>query len=567
MNDYLKLLKAPPNLATVKDKVDWLWENAKNEIFKNRDGAFVIKESNLPTKAAYKYKEGSKSATYFTEVTEFEDVQDARDAFKEFKAEDSVTGEASRRGRSRSRSPPVPLPARRSPEKKTAPEIRKPLERHPTSCSSRHSSAGPEDRDGLQRQSTQFYSEGPIRSNASSVPARSRSRSPSVFSRRSSKAFATKSISAQGQDDGELDEKSKHLKKFRVSLVQLKTTQPAKLVHLSKELLTDAEAFDSESMFEGKCQKRDVQNLLGRLQTASNKLSGIVDDDFKEEAGLLADELVGVNDDITTRFEFFDEARLKPKELVLAAVKAQRLRMLTNIPQPLVGRVFTAIGSAAILKLNGSHTGEAVAQAIEFFNTSTHDKISVGCIPDEEEAQDSSRASVASGVQVNGIVNLIDYMFSNFSEPEFLAALAHTAVKNACPASVKMNLFGGCDRKSLLAATGWSRQCKTDFSLLYLMWKVLNRKTQKEPAKDIGFLKQLCLVHAQKQDISLRLRVFRGTRGKDKNLGRTAWEIIDKLAESSESVPEMEGKLTATFRHCHPEDLGRWELRRGHGCG
>ena len=46
-------------------------------IYKNRDNELVVKESNLPTLVAYKYKECNKASTNFIEVTSFSDVSDA----------------------------------------------------------------------------------------------------------------------------------------------------------------------------------------------------------------------------------------------------------------------------------------------------------------------------------------------------------------------------------------------------------------------------------------------------------------------------------------------------------
>ena len=122
----------------------------------------------------------------------------------------------------------------------------RPLERRATSCSSRASSVGHDDRPHPDNQGSGAASEGfepPLRCKVEKVAHRSRSRSPTVCSSK---------LASRAEDDVDNHGGKGCKRKFRVNFVILKTTKPEKLIELGEQLLEGIEYGDSESMFEGK---------------------------------------------------------------------------------------------------------------------------------------------------------------------------------------------------------------------------------------------------------------------------------------------------------------------------
>ena len=532
VDDYLELLKAPSGLRTLKEKAEFIFEQSGQKIFKNRAGEYVVKESNLPQRAAYAYKEGGKQSTALHEVTCFSDNDDAETAFEEFKGDAAAEDAKPSAGRVRSRS--------RSGSKRSA-----------GGSVARLASVA-------QRQGAASPAPSLARSCRNSM-ARERSPSPAVSARgrrtgtsRSHSRSPRPRRSAQspvGEESASVAQASTPgaKKKLRVTLVHLKTSNSKKLLSLGEELLEDLLYFNDESFFDGAWNKRDVMQMSSRLETASNKCSLIIGEEYKDAADELADRLASANDVLVSRYSFLDDARQKPRECMLVPVDECRKRFFKQLSAPLSMRVFAAIGAAGVVQLRPGASA-MLRDVVSFLNCRGEPgRLSLFYAPGSEVAGTANETeTTAVKVQVSCVVNLIDHTFANFGEEEFVQAWEYLFEQCGIVGHTAVEPLGAVGRALV---PGWAHQCVQDFSLVLLMKDVLKRRAAKAVGKDLELTSRAKRAIAQKATFSLRLRVFRGARGREGNVGRSAWQYIDELMTKSESLTDLEKKVVTTWRN------------------
>ena len=145
---------------------------------------------------------------------------------------------------------------------------------------------------------------------------------------------------------------------MRITMVQLKTQNSKKLLQYGKELLEFSALFSDDTIFEGSWAKRDAVQMSTRLETASNKCSGIMEDDLKGAADELADKLATENDALNCRFHFLDAARQKPNDCMLIPVQdPAKVCFFRQLVDQLSLRVFTSISCAGIQQCETKYAG------------------------------------------------------------------------------------------------------------------------------------------------------------------------------------------------------------------
>ena len=535
VDDYLKANRVPlRDFKTMAQKVDYIRTEMQKVVQLGDDGQWVVMESQLLAGAAYKWKKGKQQSTKLVDNVQFENPEDTEEAFREHEAENlgDDPGRLARRVRTPSRSRSC-SPLRKRP-RTPAPDALTVI-----------SADGNTPWKGVPDRTPSKWS-----ARASSVAVeRSRSRPKSPRRRGDPSVAGSEVLSTAAESNSRLprpeEASTPNSKKFLVSLSNLKTTSTVKLLQCAEDLEKDYKMVDAMSMFEGQWSRREVGNLVTRLQTCSNKLAGIAEGEKKAEAVDLADSLFCASEVIHVLYAFLDEAKQKPTALILKDVSDMQLRKeIESLPSPLAFRLFTGVCSAAILKVTPTNT-DALYQLMQFMNFEVKEpKLTLTFASEERNYQ-----SVACQVQVAALTNLLDHMFANFSASEYINAIDSLLKKpDIMPCTSTSHAFAALEKDELTDSSGWSSQALVDLSLAVVMRHVISRHESGTTSRDAKLSTVVDNVLRRKKDISLRLRVFRGTRGREKNLGKWCWDLFESFAGHGGGLSDVAKEAKSMWR-------------------
>ena len=484
IDDYLQLMKCEErDRMTRSEKARWIETHCGKKIFKDKKGQFVVKESNLPHAACYKYKAGSRDSTSFQEVTCFSDSEDAAEAFDEYVAEDVHRVKRHRSARSMSPDARPNLPPQRRHVAAAASQLLSPPQRSPRSrslsrravgtlrqCNRSRSRGSRSCRDNrshsIRRSAVSQASAAAPQTEAAEASPREKSID------RSTLGMAPQASPAAGAVVADDDDQSRK-KVSKVTLVQLKTTKVAKLLELSELLLQDAKSISDDDMYDGSWKSRDFSQLQCRLETASNRCSGIVEDTLRDKGIALADQLLMESEELKIRSEFLTEARERPKAALLKTCSLRQLGIFEKMASSLAQRVFTGIASAAILRVTPEEPN-ALRECLSFLEarpphgSSQQQRLTLFFMGGGAEARKT--------VQVNAVANLIDHMFATFKEQAFAKAWAE--VSGILPISRGNHYFspGVTAMTDPAASASWAPQCLIDLSLVLVIVQALENE-------------------------------------------------------------------------------------------
>ena len=401
----------------------------------------------------YKYKKGDRQSLTKVDATEFEEEEDAAEAFAEYLAEEAASAKQPERASSRSRS--------RSPrgcglmESESAPSP----PRHSGSATDLLSAAFAQ-RPAVQRcppseESRATLLAQPLR--PAEPQAATRSRSPRHSARQRSESprppHAKKVDSGKGGS-------------FRVSAISLRTKDPKKLLGLCSELLRDHEKVTPEQLLAGKWQRRTVQHLEQRMQTASASCACIVDPQHKKEAEVMAEQLLRASEDLDVMFTLLEDVRCRPHQFIAAQENAPRREAVMSLPLSIGVQSYTAITSAGVLRCVPAHE-DAVRDMIEFLPFQGGAAFGLELLLLLEAKHSPNFGELTGEVQTLAIVNLLDHLWKTHTENEYCKSMEHLLAVGGCPVSVKKNAFSddgwnpsrsmaGQTRPSLTSVSPWS---------------------------------------------------------------------------------------------------------------
>ena len=259
---------------------------------------------------------------------------------------------------------------------------------------------------------------------------------------------------------------------------------------LGQELLLDCELCDAASLFEGRWSRRTWQGLVQRLMTASNRCTSIVEKDLKDKASALAEKLLNAAEDIETSAAVLDTARLQGHTLVKSSVREPSgQRVFRSMPASTGGEVFTAIASAAIMRVT-PQTLDVVTDLVAFLDadmSTVKTELSLSMLALADGGGEEKAASLPFEVQSSSVVNLVDRFFSTLSGAEFVKAVGVIGESRCCPVSHGKHCFSPREGDRLPAedGSGWCAQGLVDLSLCFVMARVLEREETNNSGKDV----------------------------------------------------------------------------------
>ena len=241
-----------------------------------------------------------------------------------------------------------------------------------------------------------------------------------------------------------------------------------------------------------------------------------------------------------------------------------RRNSVRAMPLRLQSKAFTALATGALTKCSPKdHSGLGVV--LQFCSFAENPELLTCALLSKECVRDAS-SSVQATLQSSTVANLMDHMFSTYNVNEFCQGVDYLVSNAFLPVTLEQNVFvdaSSMDAKvvSRKASEDWCAQSLADLSLLILMHKVLARNEQGDTGRDVRLSTTISNLCARKGEVSLRLRVFRGTT-RQTNIGRVAWSLIEKLEKTQENM-SMISKRVLRCWHTTVKGLGDLKAKGG----
>ena len=524
LDDYCELNKAPAWVKTTRQKCEFVVNDLKMQVTRHPTNKRLgVEEVNMPAKAAFAFERGTEQSLELNIVTSFDDLEDAEEAYKEVEKEKA--GEEDFNTGDDVLSEPEEPPAKRC--RTSAP-----------SCSSASvvgGQAGPSTaapRALPRPQQLLANIPAPLPDEAVFAAAPSPQPSPRERSRsRDSKAPST------GRKEKESSKK--------VSMLKLNTQDPVKLLDLCGQVAAEVEEFDDSSLWLGKHKKRDVTSTVDRLKCAATKASAIVGaEDMK--AAQVAESLYSLSEILLAKTTFLNDANKKPWDLIRKPCRdPATLRILYMLDPSVSAKVFTSISSASILKLSPAAM-PTLGDLVRFLTcTPKSGLLTVGCLDENVKVSPASNQRVVELVQNNGLVNLLCHMFTNFTADDYEAAIKYLLDEKRLPVTRESNYFHKPNTAEYEKSKAWPMQCIIDWSLAVAMAQVFElERTQR---RDLRLATTIQHLVSRKGDVSLRLRVFRGLKPSERNLGKQAWDLMEKLVREGDTMNSVSSAARAAW--------------------
>lgn len=293
--------------------------------------------------------------------------------------------------------------------------------------------------------------------------------------------------------------------------------------------------FNPLNMYNHKFKLRDVTQAVDRLRKIGNKVACMDGD----EAADLAGKLVVLADWLRPMYDLMDMIRIRPWELV-SRIKPDQVSLFASLPYPLQHQLLSSIALSILGKLPNSTTkADDVHAALEFISghkyslKSSDDRVHLGLLA--QATHDKVQASFEKA-QNHVVVVLLEALLK-LQKVEFVKIWRKLRSEGLAP--TLGNLDAGKDAWS--SALAW-----TDISVCSCMAFVLE-------SQEVGFKKSRLFFEAMthmknmKQGTSIRLKTFRGAKksGGDGDIGRFAWEALDKITQHADG-PTSDAVQAAT---------------------
>ena len=336
-------------------------------------------------------------------------------------------------------------------------------------------------------------------------------------------------------------------------MCNLRTKNPQTLLNLARDLCIDAELFDADSLFRGKYVKRDVENFKSRSQTCANLCLSIVEEEYTQAALKAAERLLEVMENLQALYELMETARSKPNMLLKMSANDNKVRLFEQLPEALASQLCSSIASGAIMQVSGATPHAIVGTLLEFLCLEPlTGKLCLGHFAKKAAAEDGAAAkevgAIGCKVQETSMINLLDRMFAAMTPGEFTSAMEHIVKLKSCPVTPQKHAFSAPDMQ-IRSARGWQEQPILDLSLAVVMMLVLRSNGKSDAAaRQVQLADAVHLLCSEKQKISLRLRIFRGARGREKNVGKHAWSMIEDMLKEGGSREMILGDVLQQWR-------------------
>lgn len=214
-----------------------------------------------------------------------------------------------------------------------------------------------------------------------------------------------------------------------------------------------------------------------------------------------------------------------------------------SLPPTLAVQVYTCIVSTVLLKV--CPTKLDVAPLVFEFLSFAGKGYGLRLLRSIEGRMTPPR-DISSEVQHGAVVNLLDKLFETCTNDEFCRVMMPVlACDGPAPVNAAKHYFAADPAHRVTQVDGWCTQSIIDLSCCVVMVEVLSRHERGDNRKDVKLATAVALVQQKKTELSLRLRAFRHLARKS-NVGKTFWELVDKMQHSVDSVGVAE-KKSSTF--------------------
>ena len=349
-----------------------------------------------------------------------------------------------------------------------------------------------------------------------------------------------------GESTGKTSHPGKKKATPKISLMALKTNVPEKLIALARQLLEEAEGHTAESIWNDEERDREIKAKCGRFNTAANKVSALP---REFGGGDLGDKLQLHSEFVCWCSEFFAELRAKPMLLLKAPFNDKgRRNSVRAMTLRLQSKAFTALATGALTKCSPKdHSGPGTV--LQFCSFAENAGL-LTCALLSRDCISGASSSIRATIQSSTVTNLMDHMFSTYTVNEFCQCADYLLGNGFLPATVDQNVFvdgfSGGSPVSANPCADWCAQSLADLSLFVLMHKVLVRSEQGETGRDVRLCTTVSNLCSRKTDVSLRLRVFRGTT-RQANIGRVAWSLIEGLQKTQANMSTVKKRVLQSW--------------------
>ena len=336
--------------------------------------------------------------------------------------------------------------------------------------------------------------------------------------------------------------------RFKVSACKLRSNKLEVLLTAGNDLLLDVDMVTAENIYDGNFQKRDVDGLLVRVETCSNRLAGFGGDDdgTRKEAMALADNLYAESLALKARWDLYERCRAKPLTCLNMDVSDQQTRrVLAVLPRTLGVKIATSICSAATLRISPSKPN-CLSDLFIFMRTVDTKALTFGQLSlSETDEEAAENLDAMESTQTMCVVNAIEQVMKVYSADEFVNAWK--SLRTTCSAFPIADAFNTDTDECRDRALGWTAQVVTDCRAVTVMEHVLERETSGRQGKALGKDHALTTLVKdtieKKSNVSLRLKAFRGRPTKGLNLGRLAWTKTEELVASSVTTTDVQKRV------------------------